>query len=41
MVYPLLPGQKKRKKDKKESKGYTSSFSPSMNNTLDNMRKKY
>lgn len=41
VVYPLLPGQKSNKKDKKESKGYTSSFSPSMNNTLDNMRKKY
>lgn len=42
VVYPLLPGQKNNKKDKKESKkGYTSSFSPSMNNTLDNMRKKY
>lgn len=38
VVYPLLPGQKN---NKKESRGYTSSFSPSMNNTLDNMRKKY
>ena len=39
VVYPLLPGQKNNKKESK--KGYTSSFSPSMNNTLDNMRKKY
>ena len=42
VVYPLLPGQKNNRKDKKESKkGYTSSFSPSMNSTLDSMRKKY
>ncbi len=36
-IYPLLPG----KKDKKNNKVFSSSFSPGMNNTLDNMRKKY
>ena len=37
-VYPLLPGTKQNKKDKKT---YSSTFSDGMNSTLDNMRKKY
>lgn len=41
LVYPLLPGNKGEKKSKKPTRGYSSSFSPRMNSTLDNMRKKY
>ena len=41
LVYPLLPGSKVEKKGKKVTSGYSSSFSPRMNSTLDNMRKKY
>ena len=40
-IYPLLPGTKSDKKNKKSTKPYTSSFSEGMNTTLDNMRKKY
>ena len=39
-IYPLLPG-KKDKKSKKNDRVFSSSFSPGMNSTLDNMRKKY
>ena len=43
VIYPLLPNT--NKKNKKEAKPvynqYSSSFSSGMNNTLDNMRKKY
>ena len=41
LIYPLLPGKKVEKKNKKTQNNYTSSFSPGMNSTLDNMRKKY
>ena len=40
-IYPLLPGVKSDKKNKKTQKTYSSSFSDGMNTTLDNMRKKY
>lgn len=39
-VYPLLPGQNS-KKGKKNSNDYSNSFSQGMNNTLENMRRKY
>jgi len=41
LIYPLLPGKKVEKKNKKSTNNYASSFSPGMNSTLDNMRKKY
>ena len=41
MIYPLLPGNTSEKKSKKNPREYSSSFSPGMNSTLDNMRKKY
>lgn len=41
-IYPLLPGKKSdNKKGKKDTKGYSNTFSEGMNSTLDNMRKKY
>ena len=39
-VYPLLPGQGS-KKSKKGAVDYSNSFSQGMNNTLENMRRKY
>ena len=45
VIYPLLPNTNGKKKNKKESKPvynqYSNSFSSGMNNTLDNMRKRY
>ena len=45
VIYPLLPNnnvdKKVKKKSKKENNQYSGSFSSGMNNTLDNMRKKY
>lgn len=45
VIYPLLPNSNIDRKGKKNSKQgynqYSSSFSSGMNNTLDNMRKKY
>ena len=41
LIYPLLPGKKAEKRIKKSTNNYASSFSPGMNSTLDNMRKKY
>lgn len=45
VIYPLLPNNNvdktNRKKSKQEYNQYSSSFSSGMNNTLDNMRKKY
>ena len=41
MIYPLLPGKTIEKKGKRNTREYSSSFSPGMNSTLDNMRKKY
>ena len=45
-IYPLLPADKTDKKDKKKRNKekdnlFNNSFSPGMNSTLDNMRKKY
>ena len=40
-IYPLLPGTKSKKDNNKIQRSYSSSFSDGMNNTLDNMRKKY
>ena len=41
-IYPLLPGKKSdNKKGKKDTKGYSNTFSDGMNSTLDSMRKKY
>lgn len=47
-IYPLLPADKTDKKDKKKKNKnkekddlFKNSFSPGMNSTLDNMRKKY
>ena len=40
IIYPLLPN-KNKKKQKGGYNSYSSSFSSGMNNTLDNMRKKY
>ena len=41
-IYPLLPsGQNNKKNNKKEFNNYSSSFTSNMNDTLDNMRKKY
>ena len=40
-IYPLLPGAKSDKRNKKPQKTYSSSFSEGMNTTLDNMRRKY
>ena len=44
VIYPLLPNKndsKNRRENKKGYNQYTSSFSSGMNNTLENMRKKY
>lgn len=45
IIYPLLPNKKINGKNKKTNKektaGYTSSFSSEMNDTLNNMRKRY
>ena len=43
VIYPLLPGKKEfnKRKQKNGYNSYTNSFSAGMNNTLDNMRKKY
>ena len=42
IVYPLLNGNnKKEKKNKNKKDNYSNSFSDGMNNTLNNMRKKY
>lgn len=40
IVFPLLPG-KNYKNNNKNAKDYSGSFSQGMNNTLENMRKKY
>ena len=40
IIYPLLPN-KNKKKQKGGYNSYSNSFSSGMNNTLDNMRKKY
>lgn len=40
IVFPLLPGQN-YKNNKKNANDYSGSFSQGMNNTLENMRKKY
>ena len=39
-IYPLLPNDS-GKKNKKNKKNYANTFSSDMNNTLDNMRKRY
>ena len=43
VIYPLLPGKKELNKRKQKGgyNSYSNSFSSGMNNTLDNMRKKY
>ena len=43
VIYPLLPGKKEfnKRKQKNGYNSYSNSFSAGMNNTLDNMRKKY
>ena len=42
VVYPLLPNNKNKKKNMKQKyNNSNNSFSPGMNSTLDNMRKKY
>ena len=42
IVYPLLNGSNNKKNNQKNKyNNYTNSFSTGMNNTLDNMRKKY
>ncbi|MCI9063752.1 MAG: hypothetical protein HFJ17_04035 [Clostridia bacterium] len=43
MVYPLLPGKVKNKKEEKTKPGYdySSGFSSSVNNTLNNMKRRY
>ncbi len=40
-VYPLLPGKKSDKKNRKNDNLFSNSFSPGMNSTLDSMRRKY
>lgn len=45
LIYPLLPGKdatgKNKRNGKNNTSGYANSFSSDMNNTLDNMRKRY
>ncbi len=41
IVYPLLNGNNKKDNKKYKKEGYSNSFSDGMNNTLNNMRKKY
>ena len=45
IIYPLLPAKKSRERtptnNYQYSNGYSSSFSDNVNNTLNNMRKKY
>ena len=41
VVYPLLPNNKNKKKFNHKNNENNNSFSAGMNNTLDNMRKKY